>query len=493
MKKAMKRLYNLKNRLYIEAKYLSEFGFSVGQSIKYVIDKDNKQISITPTKNKERRHVAKTTQRSGQVVPVIDIKSEDVREFLSKHQNIEVEIVHNKIVFTVIESISKNNVISFEDAKNDLIMKRQQSYSVDIVEYGKVVNYQQMDLFELFNANSHDIKESMRGGVSNKSKEQAIKMLSLFSGCGSLDKGFLDEGYNIVWANDRYEDKALKDYHIQTYRNNIGNHIVMRDVLEITENDIPQVDFIAAGVPCVSFSNLNTINNYRDAEADHHPLVERTLDIIKWSNCSGFLIENVERFLKVRGGIMLKRFKEVLTDFNITTNIIDATQLGSPQKRKRAFILGLKGAEPSLEVPKLAQFCTVSDAFKNIEGTPQQDLYFTPTKKTLERMKYIPQGGNINSVPVELRAPNKKFSNYCQRLCMKSQSPTITHVQDDVFIHPLLDRYLSARETARLFSLPDDYLFTGSPTAVFEMLKNCVDYKVSRYLAKIIKKQLALL
>lgn len=69
-----------------------------------------------------------------------------------------------------------------------------------------------------------------------------------------MDKGFLDEKYDIVFANDRFEKKALRSYHLDTYRQNIGNHIIM---LEFRERDIPEVDFVAAGVPCVTFSALN--------------------------------------------------------------------------------------------------------------------------------------------------------------------------------------------------------------------------------------------
>ncbi|WP_240416587.1 DNA cytosine methyltransferase [Paenibacillus periandrae] len=490
MKAIMKRLYKIKNRLYIEAHYLNQFGFNIGQAIKYEIDKDKKQITVMPA-IASKKHVAKTTQKTGATVPVIDIKAHEVREFLENHQKVEVEIQQGKIIFTVLEAIQvATNVIDFEEAKNQKLEMQKRQYSVSLVEFGNVVNYQQMDLFDLFQADKKDIKESLGGRISTGIQEKTIKMLSLFSGCGSLDKGFLDENYDIVFANDRYDDRTMKDHHIRTYRNNIGNHIVMRDVMEFTQADIPQVHFVAAGIPCVKFSALNTINNFRDEESMHHPLVEKTLNIIKWSNCSGFIIENVQNFITVKGGIMLQRFKEVLSEFTITARVINAISLGSPQKRNRAFILGLKGAEPNLDIPHISAFTTVGDAFADIEGIPQQDMFFTPTEKTLERMMYVPQGGNINSVPMHLRSKKKLFSNYCQRLDTHKQSPTITHVQDEVFIHPELDRYLSVREAARLFSLPDDFIFSGPLTAIFEALKNCVDYKVSRFLAKTIKKQL---
>lgn len=490
-----KRLYTLKERLYIEAKYLADYGFNIGQSINYKIDKENNRITVTPSKEETRKHVAKTTQRTGKEVPVIDIKGEEVKSFFAKHKQIELQIQKGKIIFTVLEeakSQSVENVVSFLEAKSEKEALVSTSYAVNVNEFAKVANYEQMSIFDMFEADTREIKTSSKKGITNTIKEKAIKMLSLFSGCGSMDKGFLDNGYDIVFANDRYEKKALRDYHIQTYKENIGNHIIMKDVLEFNQEDIPEVDFVAAGIPCVSFSALNTKNNFRDSEEQIHPLVDKTINIIKWSKAKAFLIENVANFITVKKGAMFARFKELLSEFNIVGKVIDSSELGSAQKRKRAFIFGIKKETPVLELPHLFGYQTVKQAFKGVEDAPQQDLCFKPTELMLSRMNHVPQGGNIHDVPQELRAPNKKFSNYCQRLNENGLSPTITHVQDDAFIHPTASpsRYLTVRETARLFSLPDDFQFIGSLTAMFEMLKNAVDYKTSSFLAKTIKKQL---
>ncbi|MCK2000433.1 DNA cytosine methyltransferase [[Brevibacterium] frigoritolerans] len=488
-----KRLYKIKERLYIEAKYLKEYGFGIGQPIKYDVDKENKRITVVAATSHSKKRVAQTTQKTGKTVPVIDIKANDVKDFFAKHNNIEVEIHKGKIIFSVLEeviSLPIDNIVSLDEARNTKQSFERKRYSVSVNEFAKVSGYEQMSIFDIFQMDKEEKKGSGDGPGSTTLKEKAIKMLSLFSGSGSLDKAFLDEKYDIVFANDRFEKKALRDYHIQTYRENIGNHIVMQDVLTLEEKDIPEVDFVAAGVPCVTFSRLNTVNNFRDDESLFHPIVEKTLNIIKWSKAKSFLIENVESFLTVKKGAMLKRIKERLHDFNIVEKVIDATSLGSAQKRKRAFILGIKNGDPNLDIPHLAEYRTVADAFKDIDTAPQQDIYFEPTEKMMERIIHIPQGGNITNVPMHLRAPNKKYTNYCQRLEENGQSPTITHIQDDAFIHPTLNRYLTVREAARLFSLPDDFTFIGSRTSIFEMLKNAVDYKVSKYLAKIIKKQL---
>ncbi|KQN96831.1 DNA cytosine methyltransferase [Paenibacillus sp. Leaf72] len=486
MKTVMKRLYKLKERLYLEAQYLTEFGFAIGQPISYRIDHKKKTITVFKTET-SKKHVAKTTQKTGKTVPVIDIKAEEVRSFFANNKNVEVEIKNGKIIFTVLEAVQiVEKVIDLESIRNEKVLLQQKKYAVDVSEFAKVVNYEQIDLFDLFRTRTKTENSSLPPTLEEKS----IKMLSLFSGCGALDKGFLDEDYQIIFANDRYDKRTMKDSHIQTYRYNIGDHILMRDVMHFEESDIPEANFLTAGISCVKLSALNTINNFRDSLSDFHPLVEKTIDIIKWSNVKGFLIENVENFLTVKGGVLLERFKKMLPDFGIVSKVIDATALGSPQRRKRAFILGFKNALPNLDLPYISECMTVGKAFEGLEGVNQQDIYFTPTDKTLERMKHVPPGGNIKDVPEHLRAPNKKFTNFCQRLNFNTCAPVITHVQDDIFFHPSLNRYLSVRETARLFSLPDEFAFIGSRTAIFEMLKNAVDYKVARFLARTIKHQM---
>ena len=50
--------------------------------------------------------------------------------------------------------------------------------------------------------------------------EKDIRTVSVFSGAGGLDIGAIKAGANVIWANDMMKEAC------QTYRVNIGNHIV---------------------------------------------------------------------------------------------------------------------------------------------------------------------------------------------------------------------------------------------------------------------------
>ena len=79
-----------------------------------------------------------------------------------------------------------------------------------------------------------------------------MKVVSLFSGAGGLDLGFKMAGHDIIWANDMYADA------VETYKKNIGDHIICEDISKIKAEDIPDCDIIIGGFPCQGFSVANT-------------------------------------------------------------------------------------------------------------------------------------------------------------------------------------------------------------------------------------------
>lgn len=60
-----------------------------------------------------------------------------------------------------------------------------------------------------------------------------MKVVSLFSGAGGMDLGFKQAGFDIVWANDFEKDA------VETYKKNIGEHIILGDITKISSKDIP--------------------------------------------------------------------------------------------------------------------------------------------------------------------------------------------------------------------------------------------------------------
>ena len=78
-----------------------------------------------------------------------------------------------------------------------------------------------------------------------------MKIVSLFSGAGGLDFGFIKAGHEVVWANDVIEDC------VSTYRRNIGSHIHFGDISKVNLDEIPDAHMVIGGFPCQGFSLAN--------------------------------------------------------------------------------------------------------------------------------------------------------------------------------------------------------------------------------------------
>ena len=76
---------------------------------------------------------------------------------------------------------------------------------------------------------------------SNAGNLKKIKAVSLFAGCGGLDLGFSEEGFEIKWANDN------NHWACETYKKNFGPHIYEGDIADVKVADIPEIDIILGG------------------------------------------------------------------------------------------------------------------------------------------------------------------------------------------------------------------------------------------------------
>ena len=115
-----------------------------------------------------------------------------------------------------------------------------------------------------------------------------MKVVSLFSGAGGLDLGFKMAGHEIVWANDLYSDA------VETYRKNLGDHIVLEDISKINTDDIPACDIVIGGFPCQGFSVANTKRHEGD---ERNALYKQLIRVIAAKKPKFFVAENVKGLL----------------------------------------------------------------------------------------------------------------------------------------------------------------------------------------------------
>ena len=166
------------------------------------------------------------------------------------------------------------------------------------------------------------------------SNNENYTLISLFSGAGGMDLGFKQAGFNILWANDFNEDATI------TYKNNIGNHIVLGDITNISNNQIPDnSDVIIGGFPCQGFSVANTKRNMED---QRNFLYKQMLRIIKDKKPKIFVAENVKGLLSMENGKVIKMIKNDFEKIGYKTDykVLNAADYGVPQARERVIIIG---------------------------------------------------------------------------------------------------------------------------------------------------------
>jgi len=160
------------------------------------------------------------------------------------------------------------------------------------------------------------------------------KIASLFSGCGGLDLGFIQAGFEVVWAND-----FLKDA-VETYKNNIGNHIIYGDITQISSSQVPDdIDILLGGFPCQGFSVANTKRNMND---ERNYLYKELMRLIRDKQPKFFVGENVKGLLSMQNG---KVIEMIVNDFRslgykVNYKLLNASNYGVPQNRERVIIIG---------------------------------------------------------------------------------------------------------------------------------------------------------
>ncbi|WP_339216313.1 DNA cytosine methyltransferase [Ornithinibacillus sp. FSL M8-0202] len=214
-------------------------------------------------------------------------------------------------------------------------------------------------------------------------------VVSLFAGAGGMDKGFVNAGFDILWANDFEKDA------VETYKKNIGNHIVLGDITTIDSSDIPDSpDVIIGGFPCQGFSVANTKRNMKDKR---NFLYKEMLRIIKDKKPKFFLAENVKGILSMEQGKVIEMIKNdfISLGYKVNVKLLNAAEYGVPQARERVFIMGNrldlenKFPEPThadfenstlleeeLFLKNKKPFVTVKDAIGHLANVRTRDLPF---------------------------------------------------------------------------------------------------------------------
>lgn len=352
--------------------------------------------------------------------------------------------------------------------------------------------------------------------------------LDLFSGAGGLSRGFYDAGYDVVLGVD-FDEAALK-----TFKENHGTAEAMKlDLFDHSNIDVItnylkekhiELDVLVGGPPCQGFS----IAGPRDMNDKRNSLYLAMVKLADRVKPQAVVLENVPGMLQTNDGIGAKRIVEDFAKigYKMTPKLLYAPNYGIPQIRKRVFFVGLRDCDENFEFPEPItdekHYVTCEDAIgdlpslqtmngeiiygdevQNYEVEPtneyqkrmrrnSKEIYnhigSIPIEKTTKMISLVPEGKNYKALPEEYRGLYK-YHEALTRYNSKKPSLTINTGHRSHF-HYKYNRIPTVRESARLQSFPDDFIFYGNKSQQYKQVGNAVPPMLGQVVATKLKEYL---
>lgn len=306
-------------------------------------------------------------------------------------------------------------------------------------------------------------------------KARKYSVVSMFSGCGGLDFGFLGgfeykgksygrNPFSIISAYD-FDERC-----VETYTKNIGAHIQCRDLSTLHSSQIPSADLLIGGFPCQDFSICGPQAGLGSVRGRLYKTLVKYMDL---HGPAVVVAENVPHLERIDGGKALQKIIRELESANIGYKFhvwkLFAPDYGVPQNRKRIFLIGIRSdfdLIPKLPTPTHANSApsiewAISDLERiKDEAIPNQSQYFTASKAK--------NGGGQGDEVSKRGEPA-----YTIRANPRSR----------IQFHYKLPRRLTVRECARLQTFPDSFPFYHSTTANIMQIGNAVPPVLAHHVA----------
>jgi DNA (cytosine-5)-methyltransferase 1 len=303
------------------------------------------------------------------------------------------------------------------------------------------------------------------------------KIVSLFSGCGGMDLGFLGgfsflgvdypaRPFEIVWAND------LNASACRTYAANIGPHIVAGNIWELIDQIPTTAEVVIGGFPCQDIS-INNAHGKGIAGA-RSGLYRAMVRVVERVQPKVFVAENV-------GGLLHRRneesLRQVLSDFSalgysLSYKLYHAADYGVPQTRDRVMIVGtqqgLVGFEPPEATRDKSNYISALEAIDDLADVPEDDAF----SHVWSRAQVSGEQGN-------------------RRLIASRPGYTIrAEHHGNTQFHYRLRRRISTREAARIQSFPDTFAFHARLRETERQIGNAVPPVLAWHVAGAVLKYL---
>lgn len=384
-------------------------------------------------------------------------------------------------VFSIPLKNIKNKIINIDDFK--------------FLNNEKCYHYSNIELFKDFN------KKKWEKFLESEGEENTYSSVEIFSGAGGMALGLEMAGFDHLMLND-FNANA-----VETLKSNRPNwNVISGDISNISFFDYKSVDLLAGGFPCQAFSYVGKGLGFADIRGTLFYHYARALNEMK---PKFFIAENVKGLLSHDEGktiqIIYEEFKKQGYKV-LPPKLFNCLFYKVPQKRERVIIIGIREdiyqENILFEDPQMYyEILTVRDALSNGKlfnsKMPTSNVIKYSDKKE-QILKLVPEGGNWKDLPLDKQKEylGESFNSgggktgVARRLSMDKPSLTIlcSPMQKQTErCHPIETRPLTIRESARIQTFPDEWIFKGSISEQYKQVGNAVPVNFSKAIGISIK------
>jgi DNA (cytosine-5)-methyltransferase 1 len=344
-----------------------------------------------------------------------------------------------------------------------------------------------------------------------------IKVVDLFAGIGGFHYGIAAAAAQRKMGVKPLLVSEIEPSCQETYRRN--HHCdVEGDVNAIPLGDYSgTADIVTAGFPCQPFSNSGLKLGLSDPRGQFY---FRIAEIIEHFQSKSFILENVPGIRMNGGGRFPSRLAVEpqmvgqtmkylednlmkLKDYTVRWLEIDSSHLGSPQVRKRVYIIGLHrdfGTQLDLDFPRYVPKCfdDVKEGRRipslelstNQEANLRSFMSAPPSYKDGMRRvgnAYLCDGGNVGQgyhafgmVPTLTKVWARFLPIYFPHGRERLPKVGVKEFEPNAFYGQGYFRRASVREVMRLQGFPDSFVPHESDRLAYEHAGNAVNAKIIR-------------
>jgi DNA (cytosine-5)-methyltransferase 1 len=256
------------------------------------------------------------------------------------------------------------------------------------------------------------------------------------------------------------------------------------------------VDLLLGGPPCQGHSALNNHTRGDDPKNELYTRMIRAAEVLE---CETLLVENVTSVVHDSRNVVSRAVTALQKlGYEVTTRIVDASEIGVPQLRKRHVLVASKSTHflensDLLDVSGLTRSLKWAIAdLKKVDRADPMNSVTVLSSTNLKRAKWLIRERKFD-LPNRLRPnchknnPGHRYKSMYGRLQWDLPTQTLTtgfrSPGQGRFLHPSQPRVLTCREAARVQFFPDwfDFSPAGSRTSIARSIGNAVPPKIAMH------------